>query len=67
MLGLVLELAYPLPGDVEFSAELGEARGLPAFEAVAPAEDVPVSLGKPSNSIHGVIILSMDRQQLFIT
>src|SRR5918997_5692993 len=45
-LGLALQLADTLAGDPEFLAELGEGRGVAIAEAVAPYQDVPVTLGE---------------------
>src|SRR5687767_14994318 len=43
---LALQLADTLAGDPEFLAELGEGRGVAVAEAVAPHQDVPVTLGE---------------------
>src|SRR5215212_5131283 len=50
-LGLALQLADALAGDPEFLAELGEGRGVAVAEAVAPHQDVPVTLGEPLDSL----------------
>src|ERR687897_3820628 len=43
---LALQLADTLAGDPEFLAELGKGRGVAIAEAVAPHQDVPVTLGE---------------------
>src|SRR5918995_2913361 len=50
-LGLALQLSDTLAGDPEFLAELGEGRGVAVAEAVAPHQDVPVTLGEPLDSL----------------
>src|ERR671911_2238164 len=50
-LGLALQLSDTLAGDSEFLAELGEGRGVAVAEAVAPHQDVPVTLGEPLDSL----------------
>src|ERR687897_35556 len=50
-LGFALQLANALAGDSEFLAELGEGRGVAVAEAVAPHQDMPVTLGEPLDSL----------------
>ena len=41
-LRLTLELAYPLAGDAELGAQLGQGRRLSAVQPVAAYQDVPL-------------------------
>ena len=50
-LGLTLQLPDPLAGDAELLAELGEGGGVAVAEAVAPYQDVPVTLGEPPDGL----------------